>query len=1081
MFCTVKGFEALGTAKLLERGERESVVEYFDSPGTDGRTTYTVPSERVAGRRLGSNTRTYYQEPTTGRWFVGRVVEADDTSSIVRFAHKTDLHLPHANLHVRWRQPIADPSVFLAHAITETPQYADARSGFLRSYISQRAAADGMSALLSSVVELERHQIDVVQRVLSDTHQRYLLADEVGLGKTIEAGIIIRQAVLDDPRSHRIVVLTPASLIHQWRQELTNRFGLRDLIDDSVRVLSFDSPPDVEAALLGATMLVVDEAHHLTSSNAPLVTEVYEILRRVGKHIDRLLLLSATPALRNETGFLRMLHLLDPATYKLEDDAAFRHRIAHRQSLAEAVATLDPQNVLSLDLVLDDLRSVLPLDTHLHELIDELEAQLSSLPEPDDPALESSILKLRTHLSETYRLHRRVLRNRRKRVPFLTPKRHGCELWTIKGSHTARVEALFEAWRMHATAACREDERGEPSLAAFHVDMIRSLIENDGLIATLSGKRLAKCESGDHTISFPEEAELLRRIQDAYDYSSWFEARLARLREGLATLSATVTKVVIFSARETTADAIFEYLRTRRIVPVTRHSTEPDSEVSWQGFLSDSKIRAIVCGPSAEEGLNLQGGDKAIIHFDLPFSPNRIEQRIGRVDRYGTGSPIRSVVILDEESALQYGWWNLLDTGLHLFSRSVATLQYLIEEELQKLIDSLFADGIDALTELTQSLAGPSGKVAHELRLLDQQDALDELNSERDAQVGAVEEVDAEWKQTRANLMYWIVDTLLFERISERDPSDTRTADPPFRFQYVKPNSNGPATLIPLSGFTLDFIGALDLEAPGSSSGQPRTHRYCVHRKAAINRGTRILRYGDGFVEAIKTFSDIDDRGRSFALWRHHSALPDGTRAALYFRFDFLVETSLAEANALLQSVRDSETARAAMKRRGDALFSPLVMTLWLNEEGERAEPALVNTILSLPYVREATNATYVDTNLNAEKLHQLMQQMPDTFQAWPRRCFRLRQRALELLHADAELSSKKDAAIRQGRRQSGVRLAQLSARSQSMSGSEAIAEQENLELESGLSGALLSGIATPVVRLDVMGFVMLAAEPFPQ
>jgi ATP-dependent helicase HepA len=90
----------------------------------------------------------------------------------------------------------------LARQINETPMFAEARSGFVRAIIGQRAACQGMSALYSSVIELDSHQVEVVRRVLQDPAQRYLLADEVGLGKTIEAGILIRQYVHDDP-DHR--------------------------------------------------------------------------------------------------------------------------------------------------------------------------------------------------------------------------------------------------------------------------------------------------------------------------------------------------------------------------------------------------------------------------------------------------------------------------------------------------------------------------------------------------------------------------------------------------------------------------------------------------------------------------------------------------------------------------------------------------------------------------------------------------------------------------------------------------------------------------------------------------------------
>ncbi len=74
-----------------------------------------------------------------------------------------------------------------------------------------------MSAILSSVIDLEGHQVEVVRRVLQDPVQRYLLADEVGLGKTIEAGLLIRQCVLDCGKDAEIVIVVPDALVDQWQ------------------------------------------------------------------------------------------------------------------------------------------------------------------------------------------------------------------------------------------------------------------------------------------------------------------------------------------------------------------------------------------------------------------------------------------------------------------------------------------------------------------------------------------------------------------------------------------------------------------------------------------------------------------------------------------------------------------------------------------------------------------------------------------------------------------------------------------------------------------------------------------------
>lgn len=98
-----------------------------------------------------------------------------------------------------------------------------------------------MSGLISSLIELEEHQAEVVKRVLQDPVQRYLLADEVGLGKMIEAGVLIGQYTLDAPADHRVLVVAPPPLVMQWRRELRRRFLLGHLLGESIRVVSLNA------------------------------------------------------------------------------------------------------------------------------------------------------------------------------------------------------------------------------------------------------------------------------------------------------------------------------------------------------------------------------------------------------------------------------------------------------------------------------------------------------------------------------------------------------------------------------------------------------------------------------------------------------------------------------------------------------------------------------------------------------------------------------------------------------------------------------------------------------------------------
>jgi hypothetical protein len=120
-------------------------------------------------------------------------------------------------------------------------------------------------------------------------------------------------------------------------------------LDTSLLVVTTDDPGGFSAVAQAAGMIVIDEAHHLTRDRA-----LYDAVRRAASRVPRLLLLSATPVLRNELGFLEMLHLLDPVVFPLDGDR-FSLRIAKRRLLAEAVAGLIPANVLQFDSFIDVL------------------------------------------------------------------------------------------------------------------------------------------------------------------------------------------------------------------------------------------------------------------------------------------------------------------------------------------------------------------------------------------------------------------------------------------------------------------------------------------------------------------------------------------------------------------------------------------------------------------------------------------------------------------------------------------------------------------------------------------------------
>ena len=1039
-------------------------------------------SKDISPKKLGRNTRVLTFDEINNEWRIGRVREDDGEGVEVRLADKVDVYLPYDQVFVRWKRPIQDPVVFLGNLVTETPLYAQARSDFLQSYLAQRGGAFGISALLSSSIEIEPHQVGVIRRVLTDPSQRYLLADEVGLGKTVEAGVVIRQAVLDDLRNHRVLVLVPHALVGQWRKELTSRFAMGEFLDESVLVIPQEDSPELRSALQGLSLIVIDEAHHLADPNASAeMQELYRLVSQVTKNVERLLLLSATPILRNEVGFLRMLHMLDSVVYPLEDIESFHSKIVNRQALAETVAALHPSNSFFMDAALDDLMIRIPNDALLRKLTIELKNRLLGLPEEDDQEFCDSVQQLRAHISETYRLNRRILRNRRKHVAGLTPERKGVQTWSINGSPIVSLESSLEDWRI-AASACMEPVGSamRHSVEDFYWRAARSLLEAPGSLHALCDERIRGIVSGSRP-SFSLELQLLERLQKSFDDKEWMALRIGRLCDGLRSLPEG-TKAVVFCATEACADEVFVQLKQRHF-GVVRHNAEDTGEVGasddWNGFLTNSAITAIVCGTIAEEGINLQGGKKAVVHFDLPVQPNRIEQRMGRVDRYGSGDPVLSFVLLDQASPLQEAWFAVLSRGLGVFHRSISSLQYLVEAEIFELHSFLVHGGVEALDSLRDRLEGPNGLVARELKLIDHQDSLDELSPVVESDLDGLFDADGDWKNIRDSMLSWIVDALLFQKVNGHNPTNASSIDEPFRLHYCSPDGdNGQPTLIPSSSFIDDFLGAIDFGALGNSSSRPRSHSFAAHRPTAVRRGIRPLRYGAEFIEAIKSFSDRDDRGRSYAMWRQVYDHFPSSEIRMCFRFDFLIETRLDEVISVLSSnsPKTNLAARSALSRRGDALFCPVVVHVWLNEEGEELNQDFIGRFLLPEYAKNGGDG-YIDKNLEMPHLRAFRRMAPDTFANWSERCVRMRDRALVIVTARDELLNSQQGAVKRALAEDEIRFAQLQTRIQSLDGAEALAESSQLELERALGEALRRGIVTPSVKVDVAGVVFLTSD----
>ena len=1068
---TTQAARDLGIGKVAQLSGQVASVAYFDVPGDQPALQISAPISALRVVSLPDQTRVFRRQEDTGRWQVGRIIDGNGPTCLVAFPNNVTVNLHREELQVRWRRPIANPAEFLIRHVTETPLFADARSKFIRAVTTQRAACRGIGALLSSSVELVDYQFNVVRKVLQDPVQRYLLADEVGLGKTIEAGLLIRQYTLDVPGA-KILLIAPPSLVTQWRQELIERFGLRDWLDDYLWVIASDDLHGAGKHIQTAGMVVVDEAHHLSNRFTEGTHPLYTLLQEHAPSIPRLFLLSGTPVLADTEGFLRVLHLLDPVVFPLEDLAGFERRLQSRQLVAEIVASLQPDNLLGMETDLDLLRDTFGDDRSLMDRVEALRPIVQSLPEEDDEDFLKALGDLRAQLSETYKLHRRVLRNRRKAVPWATPQRKGLQILKYSSRWQHERQRVIDDLRVHLV------NTNQASVAA---QRLFSSAVHAGNSDSLERALLALGINDARALEHAQQADELK--QRANEVGDRDQVTHDAIRDCLSTPG---VQVVVFCDESCTADRLaasigadlgksVEVLRHESVRSDTEFGVDEDVEI-WRRFLSEpDRCRVLVCDARAEEGLNLHGGHKVALHYDLPPRPNRIEQRLGRLDRFGVGNAIRSLAPVCETDAAEVAWATYLDEGLQVFNSSIASLQYLAESTLKTAIQDWFNEGIGGLLRVKDQLAGSMGWAARERRRIDQQDNLDAMGNPQSAEFEHLEDIDSQWGEWRSAFDGFAFNALLFHRWQETWNGNLSHGDHVFRLNYVR-DGNRP-TLLSLREFVSRFLGAIDTEAGPSRANSPLSYPYAYNRRTVLSKQghakrLRPLRYGDPLVEALTAFCQSDDRGRVFAMWRHRPTFEaqDASGCDLWFRFDFLVEANLVDSN--------DDTTRA-LRRRVEQHFSSQFFTVWVSAvDGATLQPPdfLLESYCKSNHVHGR------DFNLNPNRWQALQNNVESVpwLLEWRHHCENAVENALAYIAGHQILQRQCARGLSSLRQQHTTRIAQIESRLTRLSGEAKSVEQRDLDEEKVWFRYLYEAIRVPTVRTDVAGAVFVSANtPF--
>lgn len=488
------------------------------------------------------------------------------------------------------------------------------------------------------------YQIKAAQAALRRFRGRGMLCDEVGLGKTIEAGLVIKEYLLRQ-MAERILILTPPGLVQQWREELAQKFGLHDFVtntDDAFRAAGDDawaSFPRVIASIAAARLtgtrqiitglnydlVVVDEAHHLKNRSSVTWKFVNDLQKRF------ILMLTATPVENRLEELYNLITILKPGQLKTPQE--FRRHF---------VVKGDPHSPKNRGLLRELLADVMIRHSRgqVNVKLPPRRAHTIRL------ALSPAERRLYQNVSDFVRQALQEGRDSgaRKLTLGILQREIGSSATAV--SHTLRKIAGQPAWKKHKS------------------------------------RLLALADEAGAVTDWAKADALLKILHSAGD-----------------------DKVLIFTHFQATLDALAERLTAAGIdfIPYYGGLSIQQKDEAIRRFEEEGRV--LLSTEAAGEGRNLQFCH-VMVNFDLPWNPQRIEQRVGRIHRVGQDKQVE-IFNLSAEGTIEDYLLNILDRKLNMFELVIGEMEmilgYLTQEQ----------DFEEMLLEVWMSSADESGLEAN--------------------------------------------------------------------------------------------------------------------------------------------------------------------------------------------------------------------------------------------------------------------------------------------------------------------------------------------------------------------------------
>lgn len=542
--------------------------------------------------------------------------------------------------------PLPDPATDMGNQLS---------CGLLRDAVRLgfRSGAGPFRSLARIAIEPRPYQIVPLLMALKLDPIRMLIADDVGVGKTIEACLVARE-LIDRGEISGLAVLCPPHLAEQWQHALAEQFHIESELVLSSTAARLERHCRQDQSLFERypftvvstdyiksdrrrheflrtcpQLVIVDEAHTCTAATGHSSSQKrHELLQAlvdptkeegVARH---LLLVTATPHSGKEESFRSLLSLLDPSLTALPEDLSGDANRRHRETLARYFVQRRR----------GDLKSYLDTDTPFPE------REIGEYHYSMKPKYRAFLDKVLAYCRET--VLDETLESRRQRVRWWS----ALALLRAISSSPAAAAATLRNRSLSADGETVEQVDEEGRRAVLDLDD-----ESAEGIDVVPGS-----ETGEE--ADPERKRLQRLAREAESLTDADDAKLNKALDLVKTLLAEGYSPILFCRFIPTVEYVADYLRRKLeksgvVVEAITGQLVPEERLRRVEALGENDKRVLVCTDCLSEGINLQQDFDAVMHYDLAWNPTRHEQREGRVDRYGqSAETVRTLTFYGQDN-----------------------------------------------------------------------------------------------------------------------------------------------------------------------------------------------------------------------------------------------------------------------------------------------------------------------------------------------------------------------------------------------------------------------------------------------